>query len=254
MTANINDVIFEKLDPVYGPGLGVAELLIAWWADEGHTGYPANDALYAAMGGTGTLPDSLYAYWLAFTVGEPITYTIFGDTADGWINSIQGDLDTGENATTTGDIYVGQNVGPAYCYEGFISFDTSLALGTITAVTLSLFGSNDTSTTNFTLEARPYDWGATLTSADYRTRAQVTSAALLASISTAGWNAAGYNVLTSQAAFLSNINQAGTTRLILCSDRYRTAVTASTAEYVGMKSADAGGTTNDPKLVIEALV
>lgn len=69
MTANVNDLIFEKLDPVYGPGLGVSELLVAWWeAEESGSGFPVGDALYAAYGGDGAehFADVQYAFWAAY--------------------------------------------------------------------------------------------------------------------------------------------------------------------------------------------
>lgn len=185
--------------------------------------------------------------------GTPTTYTIFGDTADGYVTSSPGTVDGGGGSVaTTGDIYVGQQVATAY--EGFIGFDTSAVAGTITAVTLSLWGVNDTSTTDFTLEARVYDWGATLTGADWRSPATLATLTLVASRSTASWPTGAYNALTSQAAFLSNINKSGFTRLILSSSRQRAGDVPSGTEFVGMSSSDAAGTTQDPKLVIEALV
>lgn len=73
MTANINDLIFEKLDPIYGPDKDVAELLIAWWNDEGDGSgdaeYPANDALYefyatdVAAAVFENFADRQYEYW-----------------------------------------------------------------------------------------------------------------------------------------------------------------------------------------------
>lgn len=190
--------------------------------------------------------------------GTPTTYTIFSDPAhvDGYISAAPSTADGGAsagNVVQTGDIFVGQQVGAAY--EGFLAFNTSSVVGTITAVTLSLWGVNDSSTTDFTVEARIYNWGTTLTEADWRSPASLAALTLVASRSTAsGWSTSGYNAFTSDPAFLTNINQAGTTRLIICSSRHRAGNTPSGNEFVGFRSVEQAGTTNDPKLVIDALV
>lgn len=184
--------------------------------------------------------------------GTPTTYTIYADTVDGYITAAPGTADGAAGAPVGGDIYCGMNTATAY--QAFLSFDTSAAAGTITAVTLSLYGINDSSTTDFTLEARLYDWGATLTGADWRGAASFGALTLAASKATSGWATTAYNAMTSQAALLSNINQAGTTRFVLESDRYRTGATPSGPEFVGFASRDTGSTTTGPKLVIEALV
>ena len=181
--------------------------------------------------------------------GTPTTYTIFGDVSDGYINAGGANNASGDGVDTTGDIYTGQ--APGGYYEGFLAFDTSTVVGTITAVTLSVYGMNDSSVTDFTLEARLHDWGATLTTADWVPGNQLGTKTLLASMNTSGWSAAGYNTLTSDAAFLTNINQSGFTRVLMCSSRHRLGNTPSGSEFVGYRSANQAGTTNDPKLVIE---
>lgn len=185
--------------------------------------------------------------------GTPTTYTIYGGAADGYV-STGANFDQATTVDTTGDIYVGMQVGAAY--EGFLTFDTSSVDdgAVITSATLSLYGMNDSSTTDFTLEARIYDWLTSLGTDDFRTRAELGTLTLVASMSTASWVATGYNVLTSDAAFLAGINKTGSTRLVLCSSRHRTSETPSGTEFVGMNSADASGTSQDPKLVIEATV
>lgn len=183
--------------------------------------------------------------------GTPTTYTIYGNAADGYVfgNPSPLSVDTADSA-----IYVGQRASGNSRYEGFLSFDTSGVVGTITAVTLSLYGNWDGSVTDFTLEARVHDWGATLATDDWVDPANLGSKTLVASVSSVGWNAAGYNTLASQAAFLTNINQSGATRLLLNSSRHRLGNSPSGDEYIGFQSADTAGTTQDPRLVIEALV
>lgn len=186
------------------------------------------------------------------SAGTPTTYTIYSDAADDYTASTPTAGDGAGGSPAGGDIYCGMNTGTAY--QAYLSFDTSTVVGTITAVTLSLYGINDSSTTDFTLEARPYNWGASVAVADWRSAATFGSLTLLASTPTSGWVTSAYNALTSQAAFLSNINQSGTTYLVLASDRYRTGATPIVAEFVGFRSRDTGDTTTGPKLVIDALV
>jgi hypothetical protein len=58
--------------------------------------------------------------------------------------------------------------------------------------------------------------------------------------------------LTSEAAFLSNINTSGFTRMVTCSDRVTAGTQPTGDEYTYISSADETGTTQDPKLVITA--
>jgi hypothetical protein len=184
--------------------------------------------------------------------GTLTTYTIYGDTTDGYLTAASQNQATASSVDTTWNIFVGQQVGGFY--EGALAFDTSIVVGTITAATLSVYGMSDSSTTDFTFEARLHDWGATLTTSDWVPGNQLGTKTLLASMATSAWSASGYNALTSEAAFLSSINQAGFTRLLLCSSRHRLNTAPSGTEYVGVIAADTGGTSQDPKLVVEALV
>lgn len=138
-------------------------------------------------------------------------------------------------------------------FEGFIRFDTSSVVGTITAVTLSLYGSTDQSTQDFTIEARAKAWTPPITTSEYVAPGSQGALTRLATRSTVGFTTSGYNVFTSDAAFLTNINQSGFTGIALFSDRHRTGQTPSTFENVFFFSQSETGTTKDPKLVIEAL-
>lgn len=185
--------------------------------------------------------------------GTPTTYTIYGDPADAGVASPVDDPDgSGDFLETGTSITVGKDNSP-WGYEGFIAFDTSAVVGTITSVTLSLRGVVNSLSTNFIIEARLHDWGATVTTADWLARATLGTKTLVASKSTVGWSTAGYNALTSEAAFLTGINQSGFTRLVLCSDRHRNGL-GSGNEWLAFASADTADTTSDPKLVIETLV
>lgn len=140
------------------------------------------------------------------------------------------------------------------CDEAFVSFDTSPIADSdvVSAVVLDLYLSSDFSDTDFTIEARSRDWGATLTTEDFVAGASLSSQTLLASISTSGIGSTGsYKTLTSQAAFLTAPNiKTGTVYVMLCSSRMTNNNAPSGNEYVSLSSANASGTTQDPKLTI----
>ncbi len=193
------------------------------------------------------------------------TATFYANTADGYLQSRDdsyslaragtgASLGSSASATTA---YVGQaNDGaPGFvygCFELFLSFDTSsIPDGAgITSVTLSLYGETDASATNFTINARAYDWGASLTTADWIAGASLSGNTLLATFATSGFSVAGYNDFTSEAAFRTAINKTGTTYIVLSSSRHEGNNTPTGAEYVKTWTANETGTSKDPKLTV----
>lgn len=187
------------------------------------------------------------------------TYTIYSDTADGYLESFDATYATARAGsgsinvdTTSTSIYVGQLSGTYYCIESFVSFDTSSVVGVVSSATLSLYGKDDGSATDFTMTAATRDWGATLTTGDFVAGASLSGLTTVATFATSGFSIAGYNVFTSTGSFLSAINIGGTTRLIVYSSRHSGNNTPTGNEYVGCYSADQTGTTNDPRLVVVA--
>jgi hypothetical protein len=187
------------------------------------------------------------------TPTEEIVYTIFGSLSDGYVGADPEAL-VGQTVDTTGDIYVGQQSTGPTAYQGFLEFDTSSVLGTITDVQLMIRGTVDSSTQDFTLEARVHDWGPTLEVADWVAPGDMGSKLIVATLSTVGYNAAGYNTFAVETAFVNQINQAGTTNLVLVSSRQRNGNAPSGTEFVGFSSGDSPGTTQDPQLVITSQV
>jgi len=128
--------------------------------------------------------------------------------------------------------------GPLYyCWETFVAFDTSgIPDGaTISAATLEVYGWYDNSTTNFTLQARTYDYGATLTTADFRTAAQLSAATLLASIAVTSVTFSAYDTWTESGTALRDaISKTGETRMVICSDRHVAGTTPTNDEYAGI--------------------
>ena len=186
----------------------------------------------------------------------------YSDAADGFISSNNASYDparSGSGSTLTADTTnttatVGQYYYSSYyCYEAFISFDTSALPDSVTpsSAILNLYGFQDNSTNaDFTFEARVYDWGTTLTTGDYVAGASLSALTSVATLSTAsGWTTSGYNNLT-DVALPANINKTGTTRLICCSSRQTNNTAAVGFESVSFYTTDETGTTKDPTITV----
>lgn len=184
--------------------------------------------------------------------------TIFGDTADAYIQSGNATYSTARSGGTLSvsggfSVIAGQATG-FNCWEAFIAFDTSSIGGssTVSVVTLDLWLEVDNSATDFTMNARDRAWGPTVTTADYVAGASLSGSTLVASIASSGIGATGaYKTFTSQAAFLSITNiKTGTVEIILCSSRHEGNNQPTNNEYLQFTSADNTGTTQDPKLTV----
>lgn len=119
---------------------------------------------------------------------------------------------------------IGQNLAsPTYeCCLIYAEFDTS-SIGsgdTINSATLSVWSFFNETTTDFTLQARIHDYGASLTTADWLDGTTLNGKTLVASVSTASLptDDTAYLALT-DVALPANITKAGTTRIVFCSSR-----------------------------------
>lgn len=189
------------------------------------------------------------------------TVTIYSDTSDGYCSSISTSYTSASDGTGVGASpsatvgYVGQYIinTTYYVNISYLKFDTSSIPddAEITSVTLYCYGYLDLSTTDFSIEARLHDWGATLTAADWVAGSNLGSKTLLASRSSLGWSTVGYNGFTENGSnFRNNINKTGTTYIILCSAEHANQSPPSNNEYVGLYFSDETGTSKDPKLEI----
>ena len=109
------------------------------------------------------------------------------------------------------------------CREGFMSFDTSVIVGTIQSATLYGGLLTEFSPTDYLVEARLHDWGTTLTTADWVGGADLSSKTLVATLDTNGIGD-GYKYklfVESGSALRDNLNRSGTTRIMLSSERMR---------------------------------
>lgn len=189
------------------------------------------------------------------------TLTVYGIAGDGWVRSSNAAYATARSGSSIvaftpdgNNLAIGQDLdGNYYCYESFIGFDTS-ALGsgaTVSAATLSLWLLIDSSTVDWTVQARLQSWSSGgLTTADWVAGASLTQT-LLATLATSGIGATGaYKDFTSDAAFPGNINKTGNTEMILCASDMVAGTTPAEVRDVFFDDADTAGTTQDPKLVV----
>ena len=205
------------------------------------------------------------------------TLVVYSGTTDGHIYCIDGVADDGEGGGSNGTyaearagtgvpfgaedtytyLHVGQNKVVAVfteyqVFETFLAFDTS-SVGsgsTVSAAVLNLTSYNNFTTTDFIIEARLYDWGTGLTTADWVAGANLSALTLLAHRDTAsGWTANIAYDLTND-AFAANVNKTGSTRLLLCSDHTTANTAPTTFEWLDAYAADQAGTTQDPKLTV----
>lgn len=197
--------------------------------------------------------------------------TVYADAGDGRVSSNNGTYATmlagsSLNAATSGTIAgIGQeHVGGGTFYFGsqvFLGFDTSAIddAATIDAATFSLYGVDKFTDKAHTLQARTYDYGASVTTADWRTGGGAGAFQALTLLATyaldatgSQWSTAGYNDFAeSGSALRSAVNKTGTTYIVVCNNDFASG-TAPTGnrQRVDCYMADQAGTTNDPKLVI----
>lgn len=185
------------------------------------------------------------------------TYTIFSGAADGQVEAVDSDYATAragaglsvDTNITDGDIGQAPGFNLNVSYFGF---DTSVVddAETVSSAVLSLYVASDNSTDDFTVQARLYDWGATLTSADWRDGTDMAGDTLLATVGTASISDGAYADFASEAAFVSAINKTGTTRLYVANANQAAGVAPTNSEKITVVHSDETGTSQDPRLVV----
>lgn len=174
-------------------------------------------------------------------------------TADGQVYSDHATYATARTGGTltvdTADASDGVGQSTEYrCRELFLGFDTALPTGAVvTLAKLFLFVHEDHSDTDFTIEVRQYNWGTSLTTADWVSGANLSSWTYLGGISTAGISTVAYTELSIQAAF---VVKTGYTRFLLNSSRHRQETTPTGDEWVRIYLGDAAAAYR-PYLYIE---
>lgn len=139
-----------------------------------------------------------------------------------------------------------------YLMESFYPFDTSGIpdTDTVSAAVFSLYGKNNRTTTDFTANLAVFDFGASLTSADWQDGTELGALTPVATFATSGLSTAAYNDFTSAGGMPAAIDKAGTTRFVLYSSRQAAGTTPTGEEWFEAWFADNTGTTNDPKLTV----
>lgn len=140
-----------------------------------------------------------------------------------------------------------------------MNFDTSGIddAETVDSVVFSMFVNTTSNTLEaFTGELFAYDFGGTADSTTFRTNVQLAALTKLATcvfpVQPAGEGA--YAVFTSLPAFLTAITKTGVTRVLLATEKMRTATAPTTSETAILNLRATAGTDEDPKMVINASV
>jgi hypothetical protein len=184
------------------------------------------------------------------------TIDVYTSAADAYLRSANDTYATARTGggtftlTTVADTgYVGQwtgyNIGVMY-----MDFDLGTAIGAgyhVTQFDLKTYLSLDSSTQDFIIETRIYDWGAEVTNADWVAGADVGALSLLAQLDTNGIGATGaYKTHAMEAGAGSLISTTGVLRVILTSSRFRNGDTPAGDEYVGLRMSERTDTSADP--------
>lgn len=191
------------------------------------------------------------------------SYTFYGVTADAGVyctdsswTAVQTGAGTLQTVTASGtSLFVGkQKVSTNY--QNFlqgVGFDTSSIPDDAEILTAipSFCASTTDPAKSWTLEARDFNWGPTITTADYRTASQWSALPLLAEMSlSAGLTVDTYYAMTGYGTNLVNaINKTGVTYFMLGASNYG-GIAPTNDDRVVFYSADETGTSKDPKLEV----
>jgi hypothetical protein len=184
------------------------------------------------------------------------TYTINATTNQGYVRSQASNYNnaragsgskslTQSTSQVAGQQFLG---GVHYIDEAFLEFDTSTITGTISSVVLKVYITNIYADNSFTCQARLYDYGTSLTTADWVPGADVSGDTLLATLASGSMSANAYNSFTN-VAFPANINTSGKTRFYLTTDNFASATSPGSNEKEAFIFQSPTGT-NVPQLVV----
>ena len=168
--------------------------------------------------------------------------TVYSQTADGMLGS---NHNTYATARTGANLWVhtsasaescGQNiVGSAkYCYINYLMLDTSeIPVDVLSIDDVQVYVAvNKVFTTAATLQLRDYTWTPPLTTGQWIAGEDMAAAApLLASLASGSMTESAYNEWTAEAGIEDWIVPGGITYGVICSDRFVSGTTPTTAEY-----------------------
>lgn len=199
--------------------------------------------------------------------------TFYGDTSDASIQSYSFTYSVAANGTGTFNVPsgietlnsnqwlpVGQDnsdgtggaLGAIGVDLAFLAWDTSSIPDgdAVTAVTPDTYSSGNVPGTHFTLKMFVYDWGASVTAADWRTPAQLSALTEFATLATLGNTSVGHKTWTPDAAAPTAINKTGFTRVVVASDKTESATAPTTEDLYLFIAADFAGTGGDPYIEV----
>ena len=137
-----------------------------------------------------------------------------------------------------GSANIGQDFTTTYtCYESFLGFPTQGIpdAATVSTATLQAYVVSDSSSTDFTMQARLYDYGEDVeASTDGRDPTELSACTLLATKGTSGIPTGQYFDFTSESAFPGNVSKTGVTRIVLCSDEHVASSAPTASEYMSL--------------------
>lgn len=151
-------------------------------------------------------------------------------------------------------LHVGQgdDVSEFFIQQSFIEFDTSELTGaTVSAATLAMRGHTDYSSTNFYIDVFPYDFGDSVTTADWRdSDTGLPALTRVMYFDSSGFStAASYaNEFTSEAGAPGSVNKTGMTRYVLASREHVNESQPPAFEYEFVQFDN--GATYPPRLTI----
>jgi hypothetical protein len=171
----------------------------------------------------------------------------YGNYANARAGSGTKTLDT-SNTGFAGQYYINPNY---YCVQSFLSFDTSSVVGTIVSASLEIYIESVTQNEAYDLQARLYNFGTSVTTADFVAGSSLSSQTLLADKDPASLSNGAYYALD-DVALAANINQSGSTRILFCSsDQVNNDAPSTTMGVPTDKVAFTNPSgTNPPKLII----
>lgn len=194
---------------------------------------------------------------LSVTAGTTDGRVSSGPTATTWATIQNGSSLTADTTEASPAINASNASGTRRIYQYFCEWDTSsLPDGaTITGTAYTFYGTSFgvTNTDTVTAELWAYDWGGTVTTADFRDcspSTNITNLTKLAHLALASWSSTNNaaNNLVDDGGY-SAVSLTSFTRAIFLIDRAYGSDPTGTNQII-FRGADTSGTTTDPKLVV----
>lgn len=189
------------------------------------------------------------------------TVTIFANTNDKSLESFSSNCTTLQTGGGSFNDVALQAVGQHFqtpnffAWQAFMAFDTSLVAAVSSAKLVIRINDSLHGATEFDVEARLIDFGATVENADWVPAASLTSLPLLATVNTTAVNANNIlvDITETGGSFSNNLNFGGTTRLMLSSSIFRTGPCATGDQSFTFFGTSQTGTVDDPRIVITTI-